>query len=206
MLPALRDPRYLRVDYRPLFAVYRPTQLPDSKAFCDLRRELAERAGLPGLHLVGFGHRRWNPTRHGFDASVVHGFRLPGLRRRTRGWRKRLRALRGRPIVYSYRRFVERGLPEAASPLDYPVALSNWDNTPRAGERGIVLEGGTPELFRRQLREALERVASRPSEQRIVFLKSWNEWAEGNYVEPDQQFGTSCLEVIRDEITRASAR
>jgi hypothetical protein len=206
VLPALRDPRYLRVEEHPLFAVYRPNELPDAKAFCDLWRALAARAGLPGLHLVGFGHRRWDPTQHGFDASILHGIHLPGLRKSTRGWRGRLRALRGRPVVYSYRRFVERGLPEVASPLDYPVALSNWDNTPRAGKRGIVLEGGTPELFRQHLREAIGRVASRRPDQRIVFLKSWNEWAEGNYVEPDRQFGTAYLEVIRDEVARASAR
>jgi len=83
---------------------------------------------------------------------------------------------------------------------DYPIALPAWDNTPRSGMRGVVLQGSTPDLFRRHLREAIGRVADRRSEERIVFLKAWNEWAEGNYVEPDQRWGHGYLEVIRQEL------
>jgi hypothetical protein len=85
---------------------------------------------------------------------------------------------------------------------DYPIALPCWDNTPRSGMRGIVLQGSTPELFRRHLREALARVANRRPEERIVFLKAWNEWAEGNYVEPDHRWGRAYLDVIRQELGR----
>jgi hypothetical protein len=204
ILPALRDPRYIRVRGRPLFAVFRPNELPDSKEFCSIWRELADRAGLPGLHLVGFGPRRFDPSQWGFDASVMHGPQHPRMHRRSlRSWRSQLRTWWGRPVVDSYRRYVERGFPEAVSALDYPVALSNWDNTPRSGPRGLVLEGGSPELFRQHLREALARVADREPDHQIVFLKSWNEWAEGNYVEPDRRFGYGYLEVIREEIDRA---
>ena len=81
--------------------------------------------------------------------------------------------------------------------------MSNWDNTPRSGAGGYVLAGGTPELFRTHLRDALTRARARPEPHQIVFLKSWNEWAEGNYVEPDQEYGRAYLEVIRDEVERA---
>ena len=108
--------------------------------------------------------------------------------------------------MYPYRDYVRGCYPELASPLDYPVAVPNWDNTPRSGNRGFVLEGSTPELFRAHLREALERVADRPREHRIVFLKSWNEWAEGNYLEPDRRFGHAYLEVVQEEYERASTR
>ena len=66
--------------------------------------------------------------------------------------------------------------------------------------RGLVFHNATPELFRGHLREAIGRVSNREAEQRIVFLKAWNEWAEGNYVEPDQKWGRAWLEVIREEI------
>jgi hypothetical protein len=204
ILPALRDPRYLRVEERPLFAVFRPMTLPDPKAFCALWRELAERAGLPGLHLVGFGSRTWDPTQWGFDASVQHAPRIPRRFRSLGGLRARLLRLRGRPIVYPYRRYIERELHSTGSPFDYPLVLPNWDNTPRSGKLGFVLEGSTPELFRRHLRRELERVAQHRPEQRIVFLKSWNEWAEGNYLEPDRRFGRAYLDVVREERERAA--
>ena len=84
--------------------------------------------------------------------------------------------------------------------LDYPVALPNWDNTPRSGMRGLVFHDATPELFREHFREAVSRVQGRPADERIVFLKAWNEWAEGNYVEPDQKWGHAWLQVIQEEL------
>ena len=74
--------------------------------------------------------------------------------------------------------------------------LPNWDNTPRSGALGRVLHGSTPALFGRHLREALELVADAPLERRIVFVKSWNEWAEGNHLEPDLRHGHDYLDVI----------
>jgi hypothetical protein len=62
------------------------------------------------------------------------------------------------------------------------------------------MQNATPELFKQHLHEAVSRVIDRPPEQRIVFLKAWNEWAEGNYVEPDQKWGRAFLEVIQQEI------
>ncbi|HEY5658656.1 MAG TPA: glycoside hydrolase family 99-like domain-containing protein [Myxococcota bacterium] len=200
ILPALRDRRYLRVGDKPLFAVFRPMTLPDPKEFCALWRELAERAGLLGLHLVGFGHRRWDPTQWGFDASVQHGPRVPHRFRALGGLRARLLRLFGRPMVYPYRRYIRRALHSTGSPLDYPLVLPNWDNTPRSGTRGFVLHGSTPSLFREHLQRELARVAARPPEQRIVFIKSWNEWAEGNYLEPDRRFGRAYLDALREAL------
>ena len=69
----------------------------------------------------------------------------------------------------------------------------------------MVLNGSTPELFRRHLRKALHRVANAPEQKQIVFIKSWNEWAEGNYLEPDRRYGRGYLEVIREELRRNRA-
>jgi lipopolysaccharide biosynthesis protein len=201
VLPMLRDPRYMRVDDLPLFGVFQPSEIPDVERFCELWRKLARSAGLPGLHLVGFGTVTFEPERHGFDASVQHAPRLPWpLRGKRAGWQRFL----GIPAILSYKRFVKRGLPRVASELDYPVVIPNWDNTPRSGRRGSVLHGSTPELFRWHLREAIERASERPPEHQIVFIKSWNEWAEGNYLEPDLRHGRAYLEVVRDEVKRAA--
>jgi hypothetical protein len=82
----------------------------------------------------------------------------------------------------------------------YPCIIPNWDNTPRSGLDGVVLHNSTPELFRTQVAMAVNRVRSLPDERRIIFVKSWNEWAEGNHLEPDLKFGTRYLEVLRDEL------
>jgi hypothetical protein len=66
----------------------------------------------------------------------------------------------------------------------------------------MVLQGSTPEIFRTHLRKALRRVADMPDERRFVFVKSWNEWAEGNHLEPDLRDGLGYLNVIREELAR----
>ena len=82
----------------------------------------------------------------------------------------------------------------------YPCLVPNWDNTPRSALRGIVLHGSNPELFRIQVKGAVSRVLQKHFDNRIVFVKSWNEWAEGNHLEPDSKFGRGYLEVLRDEV------
>jgi hypothetical protein len=85
---------------------------------------------------------------------------------------------------------------------EYPIVVPNWDNTPRSGAKGLALVGSTPELFRAHLREGISIAKQLPAGRRFVFLKSWNEWAEGNYLEPDRRFGTKYLEVVQEEIQK----
>lgn len=203
LIKAFTDPRYMTVDGRPIFLIFRPMQIPEVKRATDTFRELASRAGLSGLHLVGVERPGWKPTDHGFDASIT-----PRLPSRWISWRaplKKLTELYGRwagwPEILTYENewaeMVQAKLPGIEN---YPCVLPNWDNTPRSGKRGFVLQGSTPELFKKQLSLALKINEGAPEQHNIVFLKSWNEWAEGNYVEPDLRFGLRYLEAIRSEI------
>jgi hypothetical protein len=92
--------------------------------------------------------------------------------------------------------------PGISNKRDYLYVIPNWDNTPRSGKNGLVLHKSTPELFRIHLRKALHIVQHLPPEHRIIFVKSWNEWAEGNHLEPDLRFGRAYLQVIKDEILK----
>jgi len=203
LLPAFRDPRHIRVDGKPLFVLYQPHAIPDTRKVLEFWRSLAARAGLKGLYLVGNDVGSHSPAALGLDALAAYALpdRRPWVSRRTPLkwlWR-RYEALRGRPTVYRYKDVLPALLaPEVPGVENFPCIIPNWDNTPRSGKDGLVLRGSTPELFRRHAAEAFERVRAKPREHRIVFIKSWNEWAEGNYLEPDLRFGHRYLEVLRD--------
>ena len=208
LLPAFRDSRYLTVDGKPLFLIFDPSRIPDINHVLDFWRELAVTSGLPGLHLVAVQHgeEAWNPQQLGFDGTVKQY--LPALRRKIHvSWRrqpfKKLRHLFeeniGKPTVYAY----EKVLPEMYCKKmpdieNYPCLLPNWDNTPRSGSNGLVLHESSPELFKIQVEKTLELTRGCPDEHNLVFIKAWNEWAEGNHLEPDLRFGKAYLEIIRD--------
>jgi len=208
LLPAFRDPRYVRVDDKPLFVIYRPLDFPDPVKTMQLWRTMATEAGLPGLHLVGsnIGVER-KPSEFGLDAATRARLpeRRPWVPKRTplKWLARQYQEWSGKPTIYRYADVV----PELLAPAmeigaDYPCLIPNWDNTPRSGKDGLVLHDSTPELFEQHARLALERVKSYPAGHNLVFVKSWNEWAEGNYLEPDLKFGHRYLETLRDVFVR----
>jgi lipopolysaccharide biosynthesis protein len=210
LLPAFLDERYVKVDGKPLFLVYNPIDLPDPKGFTELWRGLAVRSGLAGIFFVGVENSPWKPEANGFDGATTHNVHLA---RKCDGspWSSRLkyhyRKLLGRPrLLFSYEEAIKHFVVDECRKTNvYPCAIPNWDNTPRSGLRGQVLDGSTPELFGKHLREIFQQVAHKPPEHQLVFVKSWNEWAEGNHLEPDRKFGMSYLQALRDELGHAAA-
>jgi hypothetical protein len=82
----------------------------------------------------------------------------------------------------------------------YPTLVPQWDHSPRSGKNGVIYHNSTPELFRNHTKMILNCVKSKEPEHRIVILKSWNEWGESNYVEPDLRFGKKYLVALSDEL------
>ena len=78
----------------------------------------------------------------------------------------------------------------------YPTIFPNWDRTPRSKSDTIYINS-TPEVFKENLIETCQRIKEKSDEHKIVILKSWNEWGEGNYVEPDLQYGCGYLDAIK---------
>lgn len=196
LLPAFMDERYLKVNDKPIFLVYAPMDLPDPKRFIDCWQELAVKAGMTGLHMVGIADAGWSPAEHGFDAATFH----PHLVRRRQQSRLQnyIQRLLPRPQVVDYKRFVDSSVFDSSMDFHYyPCVVPNWDNTSRCGCNGVVFRNASPDLFKKHLANAIDAVSQRDAQRRIVFVKSWNEWAEGNYLEPDMEYGHAYLEVIR---------
>ncbi len=195
VLPAFRDRRYMTVDGKPVFLVYRPHHIPDLPRFLQLWRELAEKEGLPGLHFIAVDDRG-DFASFGFD-GVVPNSPTPLLAPLAARWRTkariRLSRYAKRPMTYRYRdlvaTFPESPLPETT----YPVVLPGWDNTPRSGANGLVLLDSSAPVFKTMVEKAVNSIRHKPLEHRLLFIKSWNEWAEGNYMEPDNKHGHAFL-------------
>lgn len=215
LLPAFKDPRYITVDGKPLFVLYRPMELPDPAKTLQLWQEMAISAGLKGLFIVGVNLNERDGLvlqEEGFDAFTLHrqiwrkkedhNFILKlvrkrfGLKRMIRWYQKMLK----RPYhVFDFSEVSQNTVvKEDLGYVYFPSIIPNFDNSPRSGVNGYIGVNSTPELLQQQLKIAMNRVENYPDQHKIVFIKSWNEWAEGNYLEPDQRHGTGYLRAIKD--------
>ncbi len=204
---AFADPRYVRVDGRPLFLVYRPAHLPDAKRTTDTFRAECVRLGLPEPYLVGMDAHcvRLDTRTLGFDITEHHAPQfeaLPGSLVDEWSVEKFVQnlgfgILSGRRKIYTYEHAVKRMAASRPNHPYLPCLFTGWDTTPRRGQQAIVMTEPTPAAFRAYLTELVELALSKPPEQRLVFINAWNEWAEGMYLEPDQKHGRLYLEEVR---------
>ena len=202
VLPAFRDRRYITVDGKPLFMVYKPLQHPDMQAFVELWQRLARENGLPGIYFVGQAEvgQEQKILRLGMDAACI--FRMMECVNRRPFLKKAVQRIKSNlfkhPRVFRYaeaaRWFVG---PEDTRDDIIPTIYSGWDHTPRSGCEGTVFSHYTPDVFERHVKQVLRAVENKPASLKIVFVKSWNEWGEGNYMEPDRRYGLQFLERLK---------
>ena len=105
------------------------------------------------------------------------------------------------PYIISYKKAINHSVFEEDYREDvFPTMMPNWDHTPRSGRGGTVLHNATPELFEEHAKKVLATTKNKKEDKRIVFLKSWNEWGEGNYMEPDLKFGRGFINALKKAI------
>lgn len=194
LLPHFRDPRYIRVDGRPVFIVYRVGTLPDPHAMAGIWRDICRREGVGEPYLcVAKTHDTTDPRLYGFDAMVE----FPPHAIRTLPVNQQLKftnpAFSG--FIYDYRHAVEDLLRRPDVPyVRHNTVMTGWDNTARRPDRANIFINTSPEFYEVWLREVIARTTElRQPEERLVFINAWNEWAEGAHLEPDQRYGHQYL-------------
>jgi lipopolysaccharide biosynthesis protein len=208
------DQRYMCVNSRPIFVLYRPPALPDAKQTIDTIKAECTRLGLPEPYVIGRDTHNPGVDMRKFGCDITESsapnlavlprvFRpVNWLKDGLRNFKLGVRALDLK--VFDYEKACQ--LMEAARPAHehIPGFFTGWDNTPRRGRHAVILIRSTPEAFGRGLETVLKSVIHKPSEERIVFLNAWNEWAEGMCLEPDQKYGHLYLKVLKAELEKSA--
>lgn len=209
LLPAFFDERYITVDGKPLFLIYRASLLPTVKRTLMTWREMARLAGLTGLYLCcveAGGEPRSDPRASGFDASVEFQpnfaeFCQPRTRmqrvRRHLEWRLHYNLkLRSEDYADYVRRCLQATCP--AYPR-HPGVCTAWDNSARARGTALTFVNSSPDIFKQWIIHTLERSHLR-ADRDLLFINAWNEWGEGCHLEPDRAYGHAWLEAVRDAL------
>jgi lipopolysaccharide biosynthesis protein/glycosyltransferase involved in cell wall biosynthesis len=205
IIKLITDPRYIKIDGKPLIIVYRPSLFPDMKRTVQMWRNYCRENGV-GEIMVGmtqtFGE--FNPLLYNLDFAVEFPPHNIAAREITK--------LYNIEDEYSGHIFDGKDMLKNINLKNTPIAykwfrglMMNWDNTARRGLNSNVYLGITPDVFRRWFRSACKyAIATNPADERFVFINAWNEWAEGTHLEPCYKMGYSYLNRIGSTLSNLS--
>lgn len=199
-----KDSRYIKINNKPIFLIYMLEDIPCAKEMFKLWNEYAIRDGFPGIHLVSMNKKPVNNPyveavamygNYGnYDKFfikkikniVINKFHLP---------------FRKEENVLSYKRVWRNMVLE--KPFEdiktYPGAVVAYDETPRKGKRGTYIKGASSVIFKKYLKLQIKK-AKKVCKVDYIFIDAWNEWGEGNYLEPDVEHGYEYLEALRSAL------
>lgn len=206
LLPAFKDKRYIQVNAKLLFYIFDPLGSDEVLKFMQVWRALARQNDLSGFHFVArdANSRNYEKLKEiGFDAiyndDVFNIHHHKNILQKT--FHMFNREYLKRPTKFLYRKAIEYMVTDDCHKNDViPVIAPNWDHSPRSGGRAIILHKPHPKYFKKLVIRALRVVINKPKEEQIIMIKSWNEWGEGNYLEPDLRYGRGYLESLKDAI------
>ena len=199
------DRRYIKIYGKPVFVVYKPDLIPSITSTIKLWREVAAKAGFKDLYLLKItaGKARSDPALSGFDAAVEFQPDWSNLPARIKpglipGIIHKLGVLESPYInnsVFNYNDLVERALSmDVPDYKFYRCVTPLWDNSARKTRRAHIFINSSPEVYGKWLDEIIKTFKPYSEEENFVFINAWNEWAEGNHLEPCQKWGTKYLD------------
>ena len=214
LIKIFSDSRYIKVGRRPVFIIYRPTHIPDIHNTIKIFRSECIKAGIENPYLIASNSHSGSVGLNKFGFDGILNFEpqlgaLPYYKNDGKSIRKFFNNLKYGIIncklkIYNYE-FAHKKMMDIKYKYKYfPCTFVNWDNTPRRSENGIIIQNSSPEKFRYFLEKNIEKLNSMDfgPDENFIFINAWNEWAEGNYLEPDVKNGLSYLEAVKKAITK----
>jgi glycosyltransferase involved in cell wall biosynthesis len=202
----MRDPRYIRIEGRPLLLVYRPSLLPSALETASRWRQWCLANDIGEIYLAYTqSFEKTDPKEYGFDAAVEFPPNNSAPPDITDDITPYGDGFEGK--VYDWRVFIERSAQYAASGYKlFRSVCPSWDNTARRKKTGTIFYNSSPALYERWLKNAIyDTVAHQVNpEERLIFINAWNEWAEGAHLEPDAKYGYAWLQATRNAIAGES--
>ena len=214
LITYFKDDRYIKVNGKPIFIIYRPKFFPNIEQTIELWRKEVKMAGFPDLY-IGFSQNfehQYEPESKGFDfafefqpnfsntsnsISFPRTFFQKAIRRLKKQLKIKVEDLK---YYYDYSAFTNKQIEKKFKKDVYPGITPMWDNSARRKENPFILHDSTPEKYRKWLSFIKENYPWNTVPENFLFINAWNEWAEGNHLEPCQKWGTEYLEITKESL------
>lgn len=204
----IKDPRYVRINGCPFFLIYKPSLFKDVKLFMHLWNKWIKEEGIAEkfFFVGGIYNNTYNDlAKLGFDGITTQltpkfDYNINKKNILIRKVIKAFEKLHFIPSLRSYSKFSINIWDEESEGLEktIPFIMPQWDHTPRSGRHGVILQNSTPQIFKEQIECVLIHIKHKKN--KIIMLKSWNEWAEGNYMEPDLLNGHGYINALKEAL------
>ena len=215
VLKAFRDPRYIKQDGKPIFTIFAPHLLPSNYNLIELWNRWAKEDGFKdGIYFIASYKPKYLDEREdinwinkGFSAVIpvrvnrhllcqTGGKRFLSLKYYIHKYLGQV----GFMQKYKYSDVAPYFSNEIADKREYviPTLIPNFDHSPRSKKSGYILDGSTPDLFKKLCSRVFDNIKEKNN--KLVWLRSWNEWGEGNYMEPDLKYGKGYLNALKEAI------
>lgn len=182
------DSRYIKVDNKPVFLIYQPTLIPCLSEMLDQWNQWVLKYGFSGIYTIGANSNY--ETDKKLDAILYHEPQhIISLFNYRRPDRKNIQVLDYNEIW--------KEILEFSSSDDKAIygGFVGYDDTPRRGREGVIVENADPKKFQIYLTELMAKNMAAHKE--FIFINAWNEWGEGMYLEPDHKYAYDYLEAVK---------
>jgi lipopolysaccharide biosynthesis protein len=212
LISYFKDDRYIKVEGKPMFIIYRPYLFPDIQKTIMIWRTAVKEAGFPDLY-IGFSQNseyQYDPKSRGFDfgfqfqpnfGSQSGGkvYNVSLLEKINMRIRKNLKLKTTNfKYYFDYSEFTKKQIQLGFKKDIYPGITPMWDNSARRKKEPFILHDSTPEKYKEWLAFIKEKYPWQKMPENFLFINAWNEWAEGNHLEPCQKWRREYLEVTKD--------
>jgi hypothetical protein len=217
LLPFFKDKRYIKVANKPMFHVYRIEDIPDLDLFLTVFNDLAIKEGFDGIYFIStiassldvvlnntsiygqigmdvFFEMRYEKKSFFKQGSFLGKGENKLKQKFTASYKI---GARKKPLIFDYKKGVSQFNIQFPHRKYISCVFPNWDNSARSGKKSLIFKNANPTDWQQHLQIAVDELLKNPSNPPFVIIKSWNEWAEGNHLEPDAKYGLGWLEAVK---------
>lgn len=201
MLPAFKDSRYIKTDGKLNFGIFGADKIPSFPLMKEIWNDLATKNGLPEFFFWGLaqGRKRLLDVKNMDYDGIIYDNLQTVYDQSFSFARRAYDKIFNRPHVIDYQEYVKMSVSFFEEHKDlFPCIMPNFDHSPRSMTRGVILHRDTPQKWEKFFQEVYHMQSQKNNS--MIIIKSWNEWGEGNYLEPDLKFGKQYLEAIKKVI------
>lgn len=208
LIKAFKDDRYIKVKGMPVFGIFAPQDIPNFGVMRSTWDKLAKENGLPGIYFFGFTYEEKyvDVIKAMGMNSAVFDYMLSSLRiKESFIIKKIIRKMRqalGVANTMDYNEYAKLTLKQInGDKFVHPCVIPNFDHSPRSGNKHVIITNSKPEYFGKLCSDVVKKRQSNDDEDNLLFIKAWNEWGEGNYMEPDIKYGKGYITALKKAIT-----